>query len=112
MLLMSVIVIAVLGSWTPAAPAAAETCQQRVCLSNGAGDATTHDSPSHDPCLHDHACGGGAALGLAGALLGVVPAAIVLRPRQQVAATMAPCRPTTATATLVGGVERPPRAPR
>ena len=117
LLLLTVVVIALLGLSTPVATAHAESCEHGACLPSDLADATGHDSavhdfPAHDPCLHDYACGGGAALSLAGLLLGVVPAATVLHPRQPVAVTSVPAMPTGGTATLVGGIERPPRVPR
>ncbi|MGH8910122.1 MAG: hypothetical protein ACRD0K_27405 [Egibacteraceae bacterium] len=111
--LLAVTLIALLGSRAVDLPVLAHGCEDWVC----AGDPTSfpagdHSFPAHDPCLHDHACGGGGALGLGGVLLAVAAAWVLTMPPSRVTALRVWDAGVPPVALLVGGIERPPRLAR
>lgn len=114
-LLGAVTIVALLGmSPTTTLNVMAHPCEDAtpaVCMRHAeSGPATQGYAPlQHDPCLHDHACAGGAALGLGSILLAVVGGSALPTPGVRPAPRHAMARAVPVTALLIGGIERPPR---
>lgn len=88
-------------------------CAHVVCADDGSAlPAPRDDAPPHHLCVHDLACGGGAALvlGLLGMAVLVVRAAPIPPPTGVLRRWSAASDPVLSA--LVDGVERPPRFAR
>ena len=103
----AVVLVAVLG--TSVGASTLELCGGSPCDHHSAPADTDHDFPSHDPCLHDNACGGGGALGHGPGFVAVfAETEDASAPRLAIGA-LRPMATTLTVALFVGGVERPPR---
>ena len=105
-----IVAVALLGTVSPAMAESSDWCPHGPC-DHEVPPADDHDFPQHDPCLHDHACGGGGALQHGGALVALPAEHAPTLAAQSVAAGSHP-PPTWMpnAALIVGGIERPPRA--
>ena len=105
-----IVAVALLGAVSPAM-AATDLCPYGPCDHADVPANDDHSFPQHDPCLHDHACGGGGALQTGAGLL-ALPAdhAPVPSAHSFEASSTPPTLWRPNSSLIVGGIERPPRA--